>query len=55
MLVKKISISCEDIGERYDMSDVGDSLNLPIEKGGVLVSVHPEMAILSNLCVMLRF
>jgi hypothetical protein len=41
MLVKKISISCEEIGEKYDMSDVRDVPKSPIKKGGVLVSVHP--------------
>jgi hypothetical protein len=33
MLVKKISISCEEIGEKYDMSDVRDVPKSSHKKG----------------------
>jgi len=33
MLVKKISISCEEIGEKYDMSDVKDVTEFSHRKG----------------------
>ena len=38
MLVKKISILCEGIGEKYDMSDVEDVPKSSHKKGRVPVS-----------------